>query len=220
LDGYSLGVPNRKSSIYTEGALITFILDVEIRKASKDKRSFDDVMRSFYNDHYLKAKGISESDYQATVERFARKSMNSFFNKYVNAAGSIETLIKSSLKYLGFELIKKERENYHESYLGFVTDENDKVVMIYPDSVAEIAGLSIEDQILSVNGISINKDLSDWCRFFSSEEIVLVVKDKYSSMNELSMKSSKAIYYANYEVKKVDQPTKEQEAAFGSWMKS
>ena len=45
LDGYELGVPGRKVSIYVEGALIAFICDARIRKATDFKKSLHDVMR-------------------------------------------------------------------------------------------------------------------------------------------------------------------------------
>lgn len=43
LDGYKQGVPGRKSSIYVEGALCAFMLDINIRKITKNKRSLADV---------------------------------------------------------------------------------------------------------------------------------------------------------------------------------
>ncbi|MBT8195619.1 MAG: M61 family peptidase, partial [Bacteroidia bacterium] len=46
LDGYVLGVPHRKTSIYTEGALITLMLDLMIMKNSGYANSIESVMKS------------------------------------------------------------------------------------------------------------------------------------------------------------------------------
>ena len=40
LDGYVQGIPGRKTSIYTEGALIAYICDMRIRKATNNERFF------------------------------------------------------------------------------------------------------------------------------------------------------------------------------------
>ena len=50
LDGYVAGVPNRKTSIYNEGALCAFILDVLIRKHTNNSHSLDDVMLKLFYD--------------------------------------------------------------------------------------------------------------------------------------------------------------------------
>jgi len=219
LDGYEKGVPNRKSSIYTEGALITFMLDVEIRKANKNKFSFDDVMRSFYKDIYLKGKGVSEKDYQQTVECFAGKKLNSFFKKYVNGSEAFLPRLKTSLKYLGLELIKKERSNYHESHLGFVCDKEDRIIMIHPDSPAEKAGLSVDDRIDQINGVEAKGKIGEWCKFFDGE-LSLSLTSSVGTEKKAKIQSDGKIYFADYQVKRLTKLSKEQENNWKAWLKS
>ncbi len=220
LDGYVSGVPNRKSSIYTEGALITFMLDAEIRKGSNGEFSFDDVLRYFYAENFKKGRGVSEADYKSAVEKFAGKSLTSFFNKYVNGAMDFTSSLKKALSYFGFELKKSGRDNYHESYLGFVCDEDGKVLMVHPASPAEAAGLSIEDQIRTVNGIDARGNISEWTRFFSDDLIELGMVDKLGQDCSVKMEAGELIYYAKYEVKKANKLNKQQLAAFNSLVNS
>lgn len=220
LDGYDKGVPNRKASIYTEGALITFLLDIEIRRSTGDHFSFDDVMRIFYTNFYEEGKGVSEADYQKAVEHFAQLNMHSFFKKYVNGAQDFTKELKKALDYLGLELVKKPRENYHESYLGFVCDENDTVVQIYPNSPAEKAGMSVADEVVFVNGIKAKGCISDWCKFYKEDEIILGMVDQFAQYKSLKMKVSKELAFALYDVKKVSKPSKSQQNAFKEWLKS
>ncbi|MEZ4936780.1 MAG: hypothetical protein R2799_04220, partial [Crocinitomicaceae bacterium] len=44
IDGYVAGVPNRKVSIYNEGAILAFVCDMKIRKNSGNKFNLHDVM--------------------------------------------------------------------------------------------------------------------------------------------------------------------------------
>lgn len=219
LDGYQRGVPNRKSSIYTEGALITFLLDMEIREASKGKYSFDDVMRSFYKDFYLKDKGVTEADYQSTVEQFIGKSMSTFFKKYVNGHQDFMPSLKQALKKLGYQINIKSRDHFHESHLGFIC-EDEKVAMIYPNSVAEQAGLMVEDEIIRINGKKINNDISDWADFYSDTELEIDVNRAKGGSQLIKMKASKELYFAKYQIKGLSTLNKDQKALRAAWLKS
>src|SRR5690554_595889 len=60
LDGYVAGAPGRKVSIYTEGCLLSFMIDVLILKNTSNQHGLDDVMRNLYHD--FGAKGIGRSE--------------------------------------------------------------------------------------------------------------------------------------------------------------
>lgn len=202
LDGYVPGVPNRKASIYTEGALITLMLDYIIKKESLAKYSFDDVMRSFYEDYYKKDKGIAEADYKKVVEKYAGKDLTDFFNRYVNGAENIEQLLQEAMKFLGYEYERKPAENYHEAYWGFRNVDN-KVYSIYPGSPAEKAGLQIGDEIVSVNRYAVKQDLADWAKYFNRENVELSVIDAQGMLKFIRIKASKKFYYSRFEVRRI-----------------
>jgi predicted metalloprotease with PDZ domain len=202
LDGYVPGVPNRKSSIYVEGALNTFMLDCIIKKNSNGKHSFDDVMRCFYDEYFKTEKGISESDYKEVVERFAEENLDDFFAKYINGAENIETQLKLSFKSIGLVYDRNSSDLFYEAYLGFRYIE-DKVYSIYPNSTAELNGLSIGDTIHTVNGYKVNNDLANWCKYFKDEEIFLGITDTHGIANMVSLEASEEIYYAKYLVSRV-----------------
>lgn len=48
LDGYKPGIPDRKVSIYHKGCLAALILDLEIRRATANQKSLDDVLRRLW----------------------------------------------------------------------------------------------------------------------------------------------------------------------------
>ena len=54
LDGYKLGAPNRKVSIYPDGALCMLMIDLEIIKNTDGKASLNSVMKELYDDYALK----------------------------------------------------------------------------------------------------------------------------------------------------------------------
>lgn len=219
LDGYTMGVPNRKSSIYTEGALITFMLDVEIRRNTNNKSSFDDVLRKFYTDFYKKGKGISEKDYKEVVEEIAQKELSSFFDNYVNGTADISSQLDESLNYLGLEKISKPSGKYEEAYLG-IKQSTSQIIMVFPSSPAEKAGISIHDKVVSINGFQLKDDLSEWLEYFKGDQIKLELFDAYGVRKEVNIKLDEQSYFSVNRVSKLEKPTKQQIENRTAWMKT
>lgn len=216
LDGYSIGVPNRKASIYTEGALITFMLDVEIRRSSKNKHSFDNVLRAFYDDFYKEGKGISEEDYKNVVEFFADKNLDDFFANYINGAKDFTDLLTDSMNYFGLKFEKQPSPIFHEAYLGVRIIEN-KIHSIFPGSPAEKGGISIDDEIVIINGLKINDDLSSWLEYFKGDAISMGAFDKTGKAKRIVVQLSDEFYYSKSIVSWNADLTGAQEEARSSW---
>ena len=179
LDGYVKGAPGRKGSIYTEGALIAFITDIFILKNTNNTKSLNTVMRKLYTDFALQGKGVSDANYKDTVEEIAGVSYNDIYTNLIHGNKDYTPLLNEALDYIGCKLEIKPSANYNEAALGFkVRIENNMTLVdnIYPNSLAENLGLSINDEIIAINGIKINQDIEHWCNYFSSEAIGLSVK--------------------------------------------
>jgi len=216
LDGYAMGVPNRKSSIYTEGALNTFMLDVEIRKGSNGEKSFDNVLRVFYDNYYKKGKGISEADYKSEVELFAGKEMSDFFSDYIHGAKEYTTQLERAMEYVGLEMKRNPSPVFYEAYFGVKMLEN-KVMMVFPGSPAEKGGVSVNDEIVSINGYKINADLSEWLDYFKDATISLGAFDQNGSAKRIVANLTDEFYFTNYEVSWKTELTAKQEENRKAW---
>src|SRR5690554_1097295 len=75
LDEYVAGAPGRKVSIYTEGCLLSFMIDVLILKNTSNQHGLDDVMRNLYHDFGAKGIGVSREVYQGEIEKIAGVSL-------------------------------------------------------------------------------------------------------------------------------------------------
>jgi predicted metalloprotease with PDZ domain len=218
LDGYVMGVPNRKASIYTEGALITFMLDVEIRKLTKNEQSFDDVMCSFYNDYYKNGKGVSEADYKSVSEHFASKNLDVFFSDFINGSKDFSENLEQCMDYFGLEFQMTPSATFHEAYLGVRMLEN-KVMTVFPNSHADLAGVSVGDEIVIVNGFKINDDLSQWLDYFKDAPISLGAFDQHGSAKRIMVTLTDEVYYSKNEVSFVDELTDVQKENLKAWRK-
>jgi predicted metalloprotease with PDZ domain len=176
LDGYTAGAPGRKVSIYTEGCLLAFIADIKIRKATKNKFGIEEVMKRLYFEFAIKGKGYTEDDYLGILEHFSGESFESYFSYFVHGTHSYENLVNESLDYLGLQLIQNPSSSFSESKLGIKTlsrGKNAVVQSIYPGSPADLAGLSIGDEIFAVNGMQLNLDLDKWLFYLESDHFSL-----------------------------------------------
>lgn len=221
LDGYNPGIPNRKSSIYTEGCLLAFMTDILIRKHTKNEKSLDDVMRTLYVDFAKMGKGYSERDYKGIIEHIANASFDDFFNDYVNGIKSYEPLLHETLNYIGCDLLSSRSRKYYEAFYGFKIAENSstvKISSIFPGSIADLAKLHIHDEIIAINDIHLKNDLLDWSRYFFGETVELtVISDGF--LRKIVLTPTKQEYYRTYYINKIVQPTDDQVKAFNAWSK-
>lgn len=224
LDGYVPGIPNRKTNIYDEGNLLAFVTDMFIRKNSGNRFSLDDVIRFLYDEFALKGKGYSDQDYKGVVEHFSDASFDDIFNNYINGTQNYEPLLKEALDLIGCDIVFKQTLKFHEHALGLkVADVGGvcKVVGVYPGSVADSAGIGINDEIVSVNTFQIKSDASatnftEWCSYFSSDEIQIDFASN-GIVKSSNLKAQSGAYYKIAAVEKKTTATDLQKNNFELW---
>jgi len=186
LDGYVPGVPGRKVSIYTEGCLITFILDVKIIQNSNGKYSFDDVMRHLYENYYKQNKGVSKYDYKKTVEKFANEDLTEFWKKYIDGFEPLLPLLHDTFSILDLKLELNDNKKLSAEKLGLKTifnGNNHVIKYILENSSAEKTFLCLEDEIMGINNYEIKNDFDKWLNYFSNDKINLLIKRKGRFLN-------------------------------------
>lgn len=221
LDGYTPGAPGRKVSIYTEGAILAFVTDVRILKATGLKQSLDDVMKRLYFNFALNSKGVSREDYQSTIENVAGESFEEFFSDYVYGNKPFESIIVESLDFLGLELIHKPVDSYSEAKLGMKTSQSGKefvVKAMYPGGPAETGGVMLEDRIIGINGYNVNGDLDKWLNYFDDNQKEVLI-DRNGKLITLILPEVNRTFFNEYSIQKISNPNNLQKRAYESWIK-
>lgn len=153
LDGYDLGIPNRKSSIYVEGAMAAFILDMKIRKTSNNEKSLDNVMVKLWEDFGKKKIGYSLEDYHNIVDEIAGEHVKDYFEKCIYSPTALNIYLQEAFDYIGIEKTFIPNENEMERRLGLKTIFQNNtyfVVGFSPDSqVAK--SITVNDEIVAIN---------------------------------------------------------------------
>lgn len=219
LDGYQMGAPGRKVSIYTEGCLLALVTDVKIRQATNNKYGLDDAMKRLYFNFALNDKGVSEQDYKEVLEQVSGISFDAFFNDYINGCRPYESIITEAFEYLGLELNHEPSKVYVEGRLGMKVQalgQNFKVAALYPGGPAEVANLALGDEIIAVNGYACKGELNKWFKYFDDDKkIVTIIRE--GELMELEIPEVNRHFYNKYSVSLVKDPNGPQKAAFKAW---
>lgn len=199
LDGYVPGVPDRKVSIYTEGCLIAFMCDVLILDYSNGTKNLDHVMKELYENFSLKNKGYTSDDYRNLVEKYAGRKLPEIFDDLVYGTKSYLPLLETCLEKVSLKILKVKNSVLGERIFGMkVAETPDKsmVTVIYPDSPASKV-LSLNDQIIAVNKMTVKGDLQRWLNYFANEKIVLTIS-RAGILMDVELKSDAKNYFDLY----------------------
>ncbi|RYM30777.1 M61 family peptidase [Brumimicrobium glaciale] len=219
LDGYVAGAPGRKVSIYTEGCLLAFILDIQLLKYTDNQKNLDDVMRSMYLNFGARGKGVTEKDYQNEIEKLTGVSMQWYFDDYVHGTKAYTTLLIDCLEYIGIEYKNEPVESDFGAYLGAkIMEVNNETVIaaLYPGGALDISGAMIGDKVISINEMAITNNADRWAKFYRREDKEIVINRKGALVN-LHLTASKNEYYQRYFLKPAPSLDKDHIDAFDVW---
>lgn len=219
LDGYVAGVPNRKVSIYNEGALLSLMMDAKIRTNSNNKSSLHDVMKEMYIRFAKEDKGYTERDFRGVIEEFADENLKDFFTNYYYGTHSFEPAIVEALRLLGLEIKMDKNPAFSTNILGLKSlVENNKTIIkkIYPGSAIDLGGAILEDEILSINGFAVNNDLDKWVEYFQDDQIELSLNRKGKIITIVCPHTNKS-YFPIYTIQKVKSPSNLEKRVFKKW---
>lgn len=177
LDGYVQGIPGRKTSIYTEGALIAYISDMRIRKATSNEASLHNVMQEMYQLTNAD-RGYTETDYRHLLEKISGESFEDIFINLLHGTADFTPYIIEALGYEGWKFEAKPSSKEYENYglKGIGKNGSFEISNVMEGSTAEKSGLIPSDAIHSINGIRINNDLSEWLIYFQEDSISLSIE--------------------------------------------
>ncbi len=141
--------PNAIVSYYTKGALLAFVLDINIRQRTNDNASLDHVLK-FAWENYQEF-GLEDNTIQGIVNDLVGDDLSDFFNDYLY--GVKELPLQQAFAYVGvdcvFSVNKKELSNFGIS--ANTKAEFAKITTVFSDTCAQKSGLYVGDKIITIN---------------------------------------------------------------------
>jgi len=152
---------NTNISYYPKGNVLAAILDLHIINKFDGKKCLDDFMQKLYADFYLKNDvGFTEEEFQTTLEAFLGEDMDWFFTPYVYGTETPD--YKKFFAYVG--LIFYNSDDAVKPFLGVkASGSGGRLIIsgITAGSAAEENGLSVNDEIIAINGYRVDQSEFD-----------------------------------------------------------
>lgn len=160
---------NTMISYYDKGELVGTILDLEIRRRTKNRRSLDDVMRALYERYGRHGRGYPHGTFQAIAGEIAGADLAPFFRAYVD--GLKEIPFERGLAPAGLRLGREPRKKDEDAppkmraYIGITTRRQGErlfIASVLSGTAAYKAGLNARDEIIAVDDHRV--DVDNWER--------------------------------------------------------
>jgi len=215
--------PNENSSntgisYYDKGEVIGAVLDLMIIQETKGQKHLDDVMRYLYDQYYKKqGRGFTDEEYQDAVAKVAGRRFDDFFRRYVYGT---ETLpYEQALGYAGLKLAVTPAAATDVALGATISPAGGRqtVSSVVRDGSAWQGGLSVGDEILSLDGARVTDDLNKLVagRAVGSELKLLVTRD--GQIREVAFPLL-ASALRRYRIEQAPNPTAEQQAVLAKWL--
>jgi len=203
LDGYVLGVPNRKVSIYTEGALCAFMLDVQILKNSGGVHSLRSLMAKLYTEYAKKGKGISKEDLLHELMVFGGNEALLILEDHIYGCKDFKPTLDNTYSDLGIEIQCHDNKNFLASSIGVKGVFNSRgflVKTIAHDSLAEKNKISEGDELIMINDKKPTQEFLDTIK--STDTLKLVLRRRFDVLDIEIVLGAK--HYCEYKINVVD----------------
>jgi predicted metalloprotease with PDZ domain len=209
---------NSTVSFYESGALVSLLLDLELRRRSRNEASLDTLMRAMYETFPATGPGFETKDLIAMADRLSSSSFEDFFQRYVYGVEAYP--FESAFAAVALEMIPKD--GAPKAYTGIQAQDDNNVCTVravLSDGPAYLAGVNPGDEIVTLNG-----------RKFKAPDLTLHI--------DRTMKPGDTVWLQllrrgrlrrvefvlgtkpnpRWELRKMAAPSKEQAEAYASWL--
>lgn len=140
---------NSSVSYYSKGAVLGFLLDMQIRASTGGAKTLDDLMRLLYS-RFSETRGFTSNDIRSAAQQLAGVDMSKWFTKALNTTEDLD--YSTALKWLGLEFFSKI-EGKKNGWVGLVTQTTNArtwVTEVTRDTPGQKAGFNVDDEILAI----------------------------------------------------------------------
>lgn len=187
---------NSTVSYYLKGGLVTWLIDLELRRCTNDENSMDDVMRRLFADYqqddYV---GLRRAYLQEVVEDVAGQEMSRLFDDYVYGTKEID--FATPLEVFGLRVVPSWKRSQNDGppsggQVGIdVIEEAGKAIVsrVRVDTPAAREGLYVGDEIIAVDGHRCSTEAGLRERFTerTPDQQVTITLARRGIMREVSM---------------------------------
>ena len=218
LDGYVQGVPNRKVSIYTEGALCALMLDIHIMDYSNGNYSLRDLMTKLYDKYAIKGKPVTEEDYIHELIQYGGRDTLEIVESYIYGTKDFRNALDTSLSKVGLKIEESENTDFFASRLGLkglLKDSVFHVKQVDLNSVSDDMCIAVGDEILAINSKPVSKELLKSSMIM--KRLVLKVKRRFETI-DLELVLTNRYHYPKFSLSQIEKRSDRNKMLFDKWL--
>jgi len=207
---------NNSVNIYSEGFLVSWMLDFDILSATQLEKSYRDVHHLLYKNFAL-PHAYTENDVKSVIKEVSGVDHSQWWQK--NVRGYAKPNFDKLLLKAGLKMSYGEKEK-SKAWSGIHTKKQHnglEITGIEKNSPAWSAGLSLNDIIIAVNGLRIiGNDLKTRLANFKANTKIEVTLFRRDQLMKKTLTLSE-IPKAALKIKAVESPSDEQKDFFKAW---
>lgn len=161
---------NAKADIYTQGMMVSWLLDMQILENTALQKGYEQVHRLLYERFPLAKSGYDEEDVLTLLQEVSGQDMTGIWRNYIQ--GTQQADINTLLLKLGLRMqygdVKNDNDNDNVKSKDPITlwtgihltdsGEDARIQRVQHDSPAWQAGLTSEDVIVAINDYRVNRE--------------------------------------------------------------
>ena len=155
--------PNTAISYYTKGAVVAFLLDAKIRRATGGRRSLDEVMREAYA-RYSGTYGFTPHEFRALAEHVAGIDLGTFWRTAIEGTDELDYSEALEVFGLQFRPANGTANGKPKAWIGATTKIDAGrllIAQVKRETPAHTAGLNVDDEIVAIDEVRVRSDRLD-----------------------------------------------------------
>lgn len=217
---------NTTINYYNKGAVISLLLDLEIRARTQGTKSLNDVVIRMYEKFYEAApagspeprRGYKDADILTAVNEVAGADFGDFFARFVSGTEPLDYAASLARAGLALQIRTSSEAAPTLGILGHQMNGGFRVTAVRTGSAGDLAGLSRGDLIVDVDGVSIEfSELRNHLRIYPPGAEVLIGIVRHGRTHRLPVKLDPPLP-DEYEIRELPQADTAQRHIRRTWL--
>ncbi|KZN69379.1 hypothetical protein N478_12150 [Pseudoalteromonas luteoviolacea S4060-1] len=206
---------NYSTNIYSEGALVSMALDIDLIDKSDGEVSYRDVHTELYKQHKL-PKSFNTDDVKRILKEISGRDYSKWWSEYVDGPATLD--FDSLFNKVGLEYVYPAGTAEVAKFDGTSKSAGQllELTHVAREGNAWVAGLTAGDKIVAINKHQVRKDMATTLSMFKAEEIVTVDFIRRHKLMSVELKLGKG-HNRSKVIRALKAPSKRQAKLYRAW---
>jgi predicted metalloprotease with PDZ domain len=184
--------PNVSISYYTKGALVGFLLDAQIRRATNGRHTLDDVMRTAFA-RFSGARGYTPADFRQIINEVAGTDLSAWMRHALETTDELD--YKPALEWFGLQFTPSLPSRGFSQLIDWqglrLRRNNERLIVagVTRGTPAESSGINVEDEIVALDEFRVTAPQWDArVDLYQPGDTVSVLVARRDSLNRFDLK--------------------------------